>query len=259
MITGRSVSTEALIPHRLVLLLSWNLNHRAARRNFPEWVAEAVSGEAPDVVVFTEYVEGPRHDGFLAALSSHGLHHASVSSPCHRQNQVLIASREPHARGGIEAPPIHPSVPPNTLHVRLEQSGVDILGFRMPAFTGRESHLKRPTWNWLLEVATSLRSSPAIIAGDFNTAPGDSDSDCGDCLDTLARTGWQHARPADGYSWRHRRSERGRAIDHAFLSPSLELKSSAYSWSFYRFGADVVSGHVGIPDHAMLLVSCDLI
>lgn len=243
---------------RLLRLLAWNLNHRAARRNFPDWVAEAVCAEAPDVAVFTEYVEGPRHNSFLAALSAQGLRHASVSFPRQRQNQVLIASREPHVRGGIEAPPIHPAVPPNALHVRLAQSGVDVLGFRMPAFAGRDSRFKRVTWNWLLEVAASLRSRRAIIAGDFNTAPGDSDIRCGDCLYTLVSADWRHARAAEGHSWRGGRSDQGRVIDHAFLSPSLGLESSVYSWSFHRFSANVASRCVGIPDHAMLLVTYEL-
>ncbi len=155
---------------RPLRLLAWNLNHRAARHAFPDWVAEAVCAEAPDIALFTEYVEGPHHERFLASLSALGLEHATLSVPRQKQNQVLIVSCEPHTRGGIEAPSIHPAVPPNALHVRLEQSGVDVLGFRLPAFKGRDSHLKRMTWSWLFEAAGSLRSKPAIIAGGFNIA-----------------------------------------------------------------------------------------
>jgi hypothetical protein len=49
-------------------LLAWNLNHRAARRRIPSWIATAINEQAPDVLVLTEYVEGPDHDSFLATL-----------------------------------------------------------------------------------------------------------------------------------------------------------------------------------------------
>jgi hypothetical protein len=40
-------------------LLAWNLNHRAAPRRIPSWIAIAINEQAPDVLVLTEYVEGP--------------------------------------------------------------------------------------------------------------------------------------------------------------------------------------------------------
>jgi hypothetical protein len=48
-----------------VKILTWNLNHRAARRSIPIWVSRAIVAEAPDVVVLTEYVAGADHDRFL--------------------------------------------------------------------------------------------------------------------------------------------------------------------------------------------------
>src|SRR5258708_38918011 len=79
-------------------VLAWNLNHRAARRRIPSWIAAAIDEQAPDVLVLTEYVEGPDHDFFLATLNSNGLSTFSCSTQPGRENQVLIASRDTQRR-----------------------------------------------------------------------------------------------------------------------------------------------------------------
>jgi endonuclease/exonuclease/phosphatase family metal-dependent hydrolase len=234
-------------------VLAWNLNHRAARRDVPEWIAAAIASFGPDAVILTEYVEGSDHRRFLAELAARGLAHVSLTERTNKQNQLLIASREPQRRGDLAAPAIHPAVPPNALNIVLENSGLHILGFRMPAFTGPERPLKRVTWEWLLGAAAELRDRPAVIAGDFNTAPGDAVADCGDCLEVLLKSGWHLARPAAGYSWRHAQSGVTRQIDHAFLAPALAPGRAEYSWKFHDLAPDAASGKVGLPDHAMLL------
>jgi hypothetical protein len=175
-------------------LLAWNLNHRAARRPIPSWIATAIVERALDVLVLTEYVEGPDHDSFLATLKANGLCKFSCTPQPGRENQLLIASSDTQRRYELVAPDIHPSVPPNILEVSLASSGVTVLGFRMPAFVGKGSRaLKRLTWNWLLGEADRLRAGSALIVGDFNTAPGDSEARCGDCLEKLTQSGWQHS------------------------------------------------------------------
>jgi hypothetical protein len=175
-------------------ILAWNLNHRARRRRIPEWVVPAIAAHCPHIVVLTEYVEGPGHERFLAGLASIGLNYHNISVTEQAHNQVLIASREPLISGTITGPlSIHPSLPSNLLHVVLEHSGMDVLGFRMPAYIPRNNALKRETWRWLQGAAAQLQSCRAVIIGDLNTAPGDPESKCGDCLDALIDTGWRHA------------------------------------------------------------------
>ena len=147
-------------------LIAWNLNHRAARRRIPDWVSTAISAMSPDTLVLTEYVEGPDHNSFLGELSKQGLQQVSTTVRPARQNQVLIATREPHTFGELQAPPIHAAVPSNVLHVRLDASGLQILGFRMPAFKQANRGLKRQTWEWLHSAAAKLRDFPAMIVGD---------------------------------------------------------------------------------------------
>jgi endonuclease/exonuclease/phosphatase family metal-dependent hydrolase len=238
-------------------LLAWNLNHRAARRQIPSWIATAIDEQAPDILVLTEYVEGPDHESFLASLNANGLSEFSCSTQPGRENQVLIASREKQRRYDPLAPDIHPSVPSNNLEVSLAISGLTVLGFRMPAFEAKERALKRLTWNWLISEADRLRAGSALIVGDFNTAPGDSKALCGDCLATLVEGGWQHVRPASGYSWRHPQFGTERQIDHIFLSASLVPRRVEYLWEFERLASEGKSRKVGRPDHAMLVCEFD--
>ncbi len=184
-------------------ILSWNLNHRAARRPIPSWITSAIARHAPDTLVLTEYVEGQDHHQFLLGLGDLGLRNVLISPRTLKENQVLIASRDPMRSGGLKAPPLHPSVPPNALHALLGNARFNLLGFRMPAFTGQPKAIKRETWNWLLDAAAGMLSTPAAIVGDFNTTPGDIAANCGDCLDALVSQRWQHMRPTSGFSWRH--------------------------------------------------------
>lgn len=234
-------------------VLSWNVNHRAARRRIPAWIAGGIGAHNPDVVILTEYVVGPDHDRLLADLHALDLAHVSVSDRVSRQNQLLIATREPHRRGETVAPTDHPAIPPNALHVVLADSGLHVVGFRMPAFEGKERPLKRLTWEWLVRVAGDLLDKPAVIAGDFNTAVGDPVSTCGDCMDALTNEGWQLMHPPTGYSWQHSKSGTGRKIDHAFLSPALAPVRAEYNWNFHELSPDAASGKVGVPDHAMVI------
>jgi endonuclease/exonuclease/phosphatase (EEP) superfamily protein YafD len=239
-------------------LLAWNLNHRAARRRIPSWIATAIDEQAPDVLVLTEYVEGPDHDFFLATLNANGLCTFSCTTQPGGENQLLIASRDAQRRYELVAPDIHPSVPSNILEVSLASPGATVLGFRMPAFEAKDRALKRLTWNWLLGEADRLRAGSALIVGDFNTAPGDSEARCGDCLEKLIQGGWQHVRPASGYSWRHPQSGTERQIDHIFLSASLVPRRVEYLWGFERLAPEGTSGKAGCPDHAMLVCEFDL-
>lgn len=235
-------------------IIAWNLNHRAARRTIPTWISDAIAEQRPDAVVLTEYVLGPDHVSFLERLAAAGLAYHALTPRVGHSNQVLIAAGEPLDDGDLRAPALHTDVPPNFLHVRLRASDVEVIGFRMPAFDGADRPRKRETWEWLLEVLASVRPRPAVIVGDFNTAPGDSVGDCGDCLERLVAAGWHHARPDAGYSWRPANGGAGRQIDHAFHTESLRAMRVNYSWDFQAYGEDAASGKVGRPDHAMLTV-----
>ncbi len=238
-------------PH--MKLLAWNLNHRAARRRLPPWIAESITARAPDVAVLTEYVQGVDHAAFCRDLAAAGLAHVSTSARVDASNQVLIASRQPHCQRPLPPTDIHPCVIPNALSVSLEHAGLEVLGFRMPAYETQTARLKRQTWEWLLAALEPMRHGPAVVAGDFNTAFGDRRSGCGDCLALLVEQGWRHASPEPGAVSYRTKSGPGRLIDHAFVSPAIPGARAEYWWGFPQ----AAWGTPGRPDHAMLVVEID--
>ena len=235
-------------------LLAWNVNHRAARRPIPPWLIRAIAAESPDVVSLTEYVVGPDHDRFLGELANSGLLHSALTARLNGSNQVLVASREPLTPGAVQGATFNENIPPNFLNVQMMGTGLDVIGFRMPAYVREERPVKRLTWEWLIDAVRPLREHPTVLLGDFNTAFGDPPSRCGDCLDAMIANGWVPAVPTDGFSWRGYNGGTGRRIDLAFLSPSVKELAVSYSWSFRDLGEEASAMRVGRPDHAMLLL-----
>ena len=123
----------------------------------------------------------------------------------------------------------------------------------MPAYERKDAHCKPKTWEWLIDVVDKLKAEPTVIAGDFNTAVGDSDAYCGNKLQALIDRGWNHLAPDSGHSWR-RAGGVERAIDHVFVSNHLAKGATArYSWDFQNDNAEASKAVVGSPDHAMVV------
>jgi hypothetical protein len=203
----------------------------------------------------TEYVEGDDHAEFLKALRSGGLARVLLTAKTKGENQVLIASREGFDEGALRAPAIYSSVPLNALHIKFQGTGLNVLGFRMPSGKQFDAQFRRPTWDWLIEAAAHLRDKPSVVIGDFNTAPGDPASKCGDYIDRMSQMGWIH-RPEVGCSYRHS-SGSERQIDHCFVSPKVKVLHAEYRWDFQKVAPDAALGKIGIPDHAMLIAELE--
>jgi len=233
-------------------IINWNLNHRVAKRKIPLWLSTYIAANTPTVLVLTEYVVGSDHDRFIKELYKIGLRYYSVSQSVSRQNQILIATKEPHLKGTLTLPSIHPAVPPNFLHVILKESGINIIGFRMPVFEKNPTKLKRQTWELILHIANKIINYPSIITGDFNTSPQDPKSKCGNYIKQITDAGWYLA-PEKGFSWIHQHSGTKRKIDHAFVSPKLKVIHAEYNWDFLKEMPNSIP-KIGYPDHAMLVV-----
>jgi endonuclease/exonuclease/phosphatase family metal-dependent hydrolase len=240
------------IPESSVMrIVAWNINHRTREIKIPEQLAEAIAALVPDVIVLTEYVDGPTRSAFHASLAQQGFDSLLISErrPC--ENQVLMASRTPLEAGPIRAPEIAPSVPSNVLHVCLRDEGIEILGIRVPDYS-KDPKTKRTCWDWIIETAKSVRDRPFVMIGDFNTDPKYPPSRCGDCIAKLVADGWQLASPADGASfW----TLNGHAvcIDHAFVSGLLRVDGACY---VTKHDGHIFAGKEpgALSDHAALVV-----
>lgn len=232
-------------------IVCWNLNHRAARRRIATWVVDELVEQRPDVIVLTEYVAGADHEMFLASLAEAGLAHHAVTERVGRGNQLLITAREQIQVRTAPFGELHPQVNANLLRVTLRKSQLELIGFRMPAFTGSDRPRKREAFDHLLHDLEDLRTRRGVIVGDFNTAVGDHERFCGDVLDLFPDHGWRRGSPTVGGSWRSKDGTE-RAIDHVFHTAGVTLDEAAYDWSFQDRHPDAARGDVGFPDHAVL-------
>ncbi|WP_442968840.1 endonuclease/exonuclease/phosphatase family protein [Ramlibacter sp.] len=227
--------------------LTWNLDHRAAHRAVPEWVLDEIDRHAPDLVVLTEFVAGDSNVGFISDLRAIGLQHALISTHVPRQNQILVASRFALALGPLQAPPIHPSAPPNFLHVLFPQLEMQCLAVRVPYGGDFNVSHKRALWDWLAQSAAPLAKLRAILTGDLNTDPGDPSNQCGDYLQRLVGLGWICGTPSAGASYGGPSGTR--RIDHLYVSSGMKVNGPQYDWSWI----DKSRGKRGHPDHAILI------
>jgi hypothetical protein len=89
--------------------------------------------------------------------------------------------------------------------------------------------MKRRTWDWLITALRHLGDRPAIILGEFNTAPGDSPKTCGDHLPARVDAARYHVAGREIVDIQN--GEEGRhavAVDEAFVA--------AKCWKRWRWG-----------------------
>jgi exonuclease III len=238
-------------------ILTWNINHRIQPKKIPPHMAEALSSLSPDVVVLTEYIQGPTHDRFIGDLKSKGFPYVMLSPFEERRNRILISSRTPMKAGGIMGPTdIIDAVPFNVLHVVLEKYGVNILGLRMPL--PMNAGQKKAWWDWLITMAQEHKDLPFVITGDFNTDPEKSKGSNGiNRFEDFRKNGWTYDLP-DTYSWWwNNKDEFGWKLDHTLLtSKHFSEPRSAYltesgPYVFARRKPEAMS------DHAVLVVDAE--
>lgn len=224
-------------------LLTWNVGHRKGRKPLVPDLARALASAKPDVVAITDYLPDISDKPFTDALAKAGLEHLMLSDQVKSQRQVLVASREPLAKGDIEGCDFSAATKPNWLHVRTE-SGTEIVGFRVPIFTKRG--MKQTYWEWLInEALPRLIEKPSVLLGDFNAAPSYRP------LLLAVAAGWQLATPEAGWSHKTPKTE-GVAIDHGLVSPHFRIRSTEY---VEKLGAMTLTGTpTAYSDHKALIV-----
>ena len=227
-------------------LITWNVGHRKGRKPLVPDLARALASAKPDIVVITDYLPDITDKPFIDALASAGLEHRMTSPQAKAQRRVLIASREPLVEGDIECCGLSAATKPNWLHARTE-SGVEIVGFRVPIFTKRG--MKQTYWDWLInEALPRLVEKPSVLLGDFNAAPSFRPLLLG------VAAGWQLATPATGWSHKTSKTE-GVAIDHGLVSPHFRIKSTQY---VEKLGAMMLTGTpTAYSDHKALIIELE--
>jgi hypothetical protein len=112
---------------------------------------------------------GRRWGEFRESLRSAGYLHQLVSLAPSVQNQIFAAARQPIFIGDVKAPTFDDAATSNFLHIRFEDTAIELVGLRVPAYvTAAERKAYRPR---LLEIMRRASNRPIAFAGDINESP----------------------------------------------------------------------------------------
>ena len=234
-------------------LATWNVNHRTGRKAIPPAVLHAIAALDLDVLVLTEFVDGPHHTVFKDSLKDIGFEGLAVSVKAPQQNQVLIAARTALANDGLLPLPGHTeAATTNWLHRRLPALGIEVVGFRAPMYLSADDRLRY--WNQVEHIARAARERPIVFVGDFNLDPHTDTRPCAEVFPRLAADGYRLAEPAGDWSYHSGKGNGGTRIDHAFTSPTLRISEARYLYKARSHTlAGPANGHgPALSDHALL-------
>ncbi|MBN1336430.1 MAG: endonuclease/exonuclease/phosphatase family protein [Deltaproteobacteria bacterium] len=233
-------------------IVAWNVNHRTRRKPVPEALPATLLALGPDLVVLTEYVVGPDHDGFCKALRTGGLNARFMTSTRTGHNQVFVATRLSAQAGTFTHPDPASHAASNWLHIRIFDPALDLVGLRVPMYeTSAEAHAY---WTWFEEASHRFLSAPAVLIGDLNVDPDRPPGPGSEALQRLRTLGWQIPAEEGPWSWIGSSGVTSR-LDHALLSPFVRCRSARY---LDRVDGRVVAGPDALSDHALLVLDIEL-
>jgi endonuclease/exonuclease/phosphatase family metal-dependent hydrolase len=236
-------------------LATWNVNHRVGRTTFRPEAADAIAALDADVTVVTEYFPQQREPVFLEALDRHGLCHMSTQpAGVEKANRILIVSRIPLERAKIKLPEFDLQIPSNVMAVRVPDTGLTIVGVRIPWYEGKGIELVSTAWDWLENTAATLIGTPAIILGDLNVELKSPRSRGGDHFRRMMDSGWERATPAGGASYIGS-TDYTSEIDHLLSTASVRISSASYVKDAPGFC--LAGGPGALSDHAALVATVD--
>ena len=240
-------------------IATWNVNHRAVRKTIPDTLAPAIISTDADVLVFTEFVHCDTKEdrqAFYGQLRDAGYSYQLRTVTTPKENHILISSRQPIAQGDLLPPPttIHSSVPSNFLHVKSENTGIEIIGIRVPDYSKPVyKDVAKAYWEWFTSLTDKIADRPIILTGDFNIDPDMKKYKFRHHLNDLLENGWQIASPDNGASFWANKNNAPHRLDHAFLSDQLNVKDASYISSVPDLWV-CGENRFKEPDHAILMV-----
>ena len=232
-------------------VLTWNIMQGGSQQRLAK-ISDILVAHDPDVLVLTEFWEGPKGDFIRQRLRNAGWHDQYSSGAAPKENGLLIASKRTLS-------PQPPSIVPAERHRWME---VAVQELRILAVHIPMGPPKPLFWAKVLERAQQLVTGPALIIGDFNTGlPVDTEGtafECGDSFERLLITGWHDAwRLKNGshqeFSWysHAKKKKNGFRLDHALVSDTIRDKVISCCYSHDERTARY-------SDHSALIVQLDL-
>jgi exonuclease III len=232
-------------------LVSWNLAHQCREDPISPQFFEAVRLLAPDVISLNEYVHGPSRREMIESLAHLGLRHLEVSHRQNNHNQVLVASRFPLERGELTGPlTANLGGESNFLHVRIPAFGVQLVGVRVPSYTGKALH---DYWIKFVHIVQSCAGRPIVFMGDLNTDPEQPRRVTAKYLLQLESQGWSIPRPEGSWSFISKTGISTR-IDHAVVAGALPVTGARYVATAGSVWLAAPNRLDAVSDHAPLVL-----
>lgn len=232
-------------------LVSWNLAHQCREAPIPRDLIAAVKHLSADILCLNEYVHGASRNSLINDLTHIGLTHHLISDRLNNNNQVLIASRFPLERGHLRGPRTkNQAGESNFLHVVLPGQDFEYIGLRAPSYSGSE---QSEYWQALVTLSQENFSKRIVFMGDLNTDPSRTRHAPARYLLQLAAEGWQIPEATGEWSFISKQGL-GTRIDHAVVSPALQVQEAHYLSTIEDICLAAPNKIGAISDHAPLLL-----
>jgi exodeoxyribonuclease-3 len=232
-------------------ILSWNIRRGSSYERIPK-IAEQLIKHAPDVLVITEFWEGPKGERLQKLLKEAGYTYLHTSGGKPKQNSILLASIYPfEVMPSFYNREVHQE---RWLEVRLTNQDLRIVAVHIPT---NNSNLQEKVafWQEVNAYAKKHMNEKTLIIGDYNTGlPEDAQGAPfygAEYMQQLINLGWTDAwrfthGQFSGYSWYSAKGN-GFRIDHAFVSPPLK---GAILEAYFSHRERMM----GYSDHSILVV-----
>ncbi|WP_255258091.1 endonuclease/exonuclease/phosphatase family protein [Bacillus sp. AFS018417] len=207
-------------------ILSWNIQQGGSDKRIPQ-IAEQLNKHAPDVLIVTEYWEGPKGERLQALLREAGYTYMKTSGGQLKQNSILVASL--HSFEVVSSFYKRETNKERWLEIKLDKQNLHVLAVHIPTSNNKPQE-KLDFWKEVNTFAREHSNTKSIIIGDYNTGlPEDAQGTpfygteyMKELIDLGWTDAWRHTHGSfAGYSWYSPKGN-GFRLDHAFVSPTLK-------------------------------------
>lgn len=236
-------------------IISWNLNHRTIEKPIRSEMIEFFRQFRPDALILNEYVDGPTRDNFKSELLALGYEFQLLSPSIGKNNQIFIASKLRITIGDLSAPPLDEASITNFLHVKFNDCGLEIVGFRAPAYSlGLE---KKNYWKSIAEVVKQSSNRKIIFIGDINYDPFPGVSALASSIKFGLEGNFYIPNPKGEWSFISLDGKNRTRIDHAIISELLSVREVEYLSVYANISLAGDKNSNAITDHAVLSLIVD--
>lgn len=157
---------------------AWNVDHQIHAREIPTPLVDALLGLNADVIFLSEFVDSGDSDRDRlrnklreAGYATQALAPApsQYKGPRSFYNRIFAASKLPFEIGDIAPPTTDEFATSNFLHLRLQDSDIELIGLRVPLWDRAEA-FKNALYRAELTktLRTAARQRALVVAGDWN-------------------------------------------------------------------------------------------